>query len=268
MSVNCLCEPVLRWLCAWGCILGLLSPAQADCKLRIRWTEDPPFSLQREDGSLGGLQVELARAVFGRLGCQLVWIRLPWARALRDLEHGELDVLMGTLRRPEREPYAWFSQPNRSSRNLLFVRQEALPRWDSDSLLALRQTEFRLGAQVDVSYGAEFDQLAQDPDFRRRMVINPRRSALWRMLELGRIDGLIVDEWTAALELHQLGLSERVVHTRAVISTQQVGDAFSRRTVPIELVRRYDQAVEQMHRDGSLQTLLNAYLSPQDLRSR
>ncbi|MBH9579728.1 substrate-binding periplasmic protein [Inhella proteolytica] len=255
-------------LWAWGGALVLAASAQADCKLRIRWTEDPPFSLQRPDGSLGGLQVDLARAAFGRMGCQLVWIRLPWARALRDLEQGQLDVLMGTLRRPEREAFAWFSAPNRSSRNLLYVRQDALARWDRESLLTLRTTGFRLGAQVDVSYGAEFDQLAQDPEFRRHMVISPHRSALWRMLDLGRIDGLIADEWTATRELRQLALQERVAHTRAVISTQQVGDAFSKRTLSLELVRRYDQAVAQMQADGSLQALLDSYLSPQDRHPR
>lgn len=241
-------------------IAGLLPvAAQSECQLRIRWTIDPPFSLQHADGSLGGLQVELAQAAFERMGCKLLWRRLPWARALRDLRSGELDVLMGTFNRPEREVYAWFSRPNRVSRNLLFVRSGEHARWDLEQLRDLRDTGFRLGAQIEVSYGAQYDELAADPAFRRRMMFVPHRAALWRMLQLQRIDGVIADEWTARYELQKLESGHGIAATRMVVSSRPVGEAFSKATVKPEFVTRYDQVIETMRRDGSFQAILSRH---------
>ncbi|MBH9554240.1 substrate-binding periplasmic protein [Inhella gelatinilytica] len=253
------------WWRGWGLVaLGLALSSwthAADCQLRIRWTHDPPFSMALPDGRPGGLQVELAEATFGRMGCKLLWRQLPWARALKDLESGELDVLMGAFRRPEREAYAWFSVPNRTSRNLLFVRSDEASRWTIHSWETLQRSGMRLGVQVDVSYAQELDALMREPAFRERVVRAPNRSGLWRMLQRGRIDGVVADEWTAQIEWEHVGGGTTIQSLPLVISNQPVGDAFSKRTQSLQFVQRYDQTVEGLQREGVFQAILRKYLA-------
>ncbi|MEB3733140.1 transporter substrate-binding domain-containing protein [Halopseudomonas pachastrellae] len=61
------------------------------------------------DGSVRGISIDTHTTVLERLGCKTVLRKLPWARALRELETGRLDILHGAFRRPEREVYAHFS---------------------------------------------------------------------------------------------------------------------------------------------------------------
>ena len=126
-------------------LLPTLAPA---CGKTLRWDDDPPFSMLLPNGEIGGINVDINRLTLERLGCQVTLVKLPWARALKELEQGRLDVLPGAFRRPEREVYAYFSgailQP---SRNILFMRKGDPARDGLHGLLDLLGTSFRLGAQ-------------------------------------------------------------------------------------------------------------------------
>ncbi|MFR0691981.1 substrate-binding periplasmic protein [Enterobacterales bacterium AE_CKDN230030158-1A_HGKHYDSX7] len=242
--------------------LALASVPLAACEKTLRWDDDPPFSLQLADGRVGGLYVELNREVLERMGCQVRMVKLPWARALKELEQGRLDVLPGAFRKPEREAYAYFSgKVLPPSRNILFVRHE-LPRRDSLKQLSdLPGHDFRLGAQIDVSYGEPYRQLMANPDYAATVFFNPSRSNLWHMVAKGRIDGIIADEHSGQYELQQLGLAGLIEPTGVVVSSESAEVAFSRRTQDEDFVRRYAQTLKALVDEGEDRRILQHYVS-------
>ncbi|WP_259754364.1 substrate-binding periplasmic protein [Pseudomonas sp. GCEP-101] len=242
--------------------LALASVPLAACEKTLRWDDDPPFSMQLPDGSVGGLYVDLSRTVLERLGCQVRLVKLPWARALKELELGRLDVLPGAFRKPEREVYAWFSGAVLPpSRNILFVRH-GLPERDSLRQLSdLPGRDFRLGAQIDVSYGEPYRQLMADPDYAARVFFNPSRTNLWHMVDKGRIDGIIADEHSGRYELQQLGLAKRIEPTGVVVSAESAEVAFSKRTQDEGFVRRYAQTLKTLVDAGEDRRILQHYVS-------
>ena len=132
-------------------LTGLLLPAlAAACVKSLRWNEDPPYSMRLANGEIGGLQVELHRAVLKRLGCKAVLVEMPFARALAELQLGRLDLLPGTFDRPERRAFARFSQPVLKVRNLLYLRQADLERSQGKDLATLVAEGWQLGVQVGV----------------------------------------------------------------------------------------------------------------------
>lgn len=240
------------------CVPGLVS---AGCEVSLRWDDDPPYSMQLADGSIGGISVDSARSVLHNLGCEVRLVRLPWARALRELEQGRLDVLTGAFRKPEREVYAHFSGVvEEASHNILFMRRDAALRWPVSDLLQLRDTPFRLGAQIDVAYGPSYQELLQVPAFRARMEFSASRLNLWRMVEKGRLDGVIADEHSGQQELLALGLSGQIQATPVVVSSEGVEVAFSKKSVPREFVQRYADALRRQIADGSYARIQQAYL--------
>ncbi|WP_184590274.1 substrate-binding periplasmic protein [Pseudomonas nitroreducens] len=254
--------PRARLTCLAFLGLALLAAPLAACEKTLRWDDDPPFSMQLPDGRIGGLYVELNREVLERLGCQVRMVKLPWARALRELEQGRLDVLPGAFRKPEREVYAWFSGTVLPpSRNILFVRRD-LPQRDSlQQLSDLPGSDFRLGAQIDVSYGEPYRQLMADPDFAARVFFNPSRSNLWHMVDKGRIDGIIADEHSGQYELQQLGLGGNIGPTPVVVSAESAEVAFSKRTQDEDFVRRYAQTLKMLVDEGEDRRILAHYVS-------
>lgn len=242
-------------------LLVLVSAASPACEKTLRWDDDPPFSMQLDDGSVGGLYVDLNRRVLELLGCRAVLVKLPWARALKELEIGRLDVLPGAFRKPEREVYAYFSGATwKPSRNVLFVRKDLQAQYSLHGLLDLLNTPFRLGAQVGVAYGESYQQLMSHADFAGRVFFNPSRTNLWHMIDKGRIDGLIADENSGRYELRQLGLSERIEATEVVVSTDASEVAFSKRSTDPDFVVRYAQAMRALVDSGEYQRVLERYL--------
>ncbi len=233
----------------------------ARCEKTLRWDDDPPFSMQAEDGSVVGIDIDINLAVLERLGCQARLHKLPWARALKELEMGRLDILSGAFRRPEREVYAHFSgvflPP---SRNILFMHQQALERWPVNDLLELRHTEFRLGAQIDAAYGESYQQLMADSQFAGRVVLLSNRSSLWQMIGKGRIDGLIADEYTGVHEIRQLGLEHLIKPSAVVVSSAAAEVAFSKRSIDPEFVQAYAKEMQVLRDDGTYQRVMRRYL--------
>lgn len=253
----------LRFLLALlllACWPGL---AAATCEKTLRWDDDPPFSMQTADGAVVGIDVEINRAALARLGCQIKLRKLPWARALKELELGRLDILPGAFRRPEREVYAHFSGPVLPpSRNILFMHAPALQRWPITQLLELQHSEFRLGAQINVVYGADYAQLMDDPAFAARVVQVANRNNLWRMVGKGRIDGVIADENTGAYEIQQLGLSERIKPTAVVVSSDAAEIAFSKRSIEPDFAQAYADALHELVVDGRYARIVQRYIQP------
>lgn len=237
--------------------------ATAACEKTLRWDDDPPFSMLNADGGVVGIAVEINRAVLERLGCQTKLRKLPWARALKELELGRIDILPGAFPRQEREVYAHFSGPVLPpSRNLLFMHRKALQRWPINSLLDLQHTAFRLGAQINVSYGADYQQLMSDPAFAARVSLVANRLSLWRMVSKGRIDGVIADENTGAYEINQLGLSEEIKAIAVVVSSDAAEVAFSKRTNDLAFVQAYSKELVALVADGTYERIVLRYVMP------
>lgn len=243
-----------------ACLPGL---ALATCKKTLRWDNDPPFSMQLPDGSIGGIYVDASREALKRLNCAVTLRKLPWARALKELELGRLDILPGAFRRPEREEYAYFSGvvlPH--SRNLLFAHPEAFERQPIRRLLELQHTAFRLGAQTDVHYGPDYEQLMKAPNYASRVAMVTNRTNLWHMIAKRRIDGAIADEHTGAYEIQQLGLSDAIKATHVVVSSDDAEIAFSRRTNTPDFVQKYAETMRALVADGSYGQIVQSYIAP------
>lgn len=238
----------------------LIRPALA-CELRLRWSSDPPYSMRDAAGRIVGLQAELAEKTLERMGCRAVWVELPWARALVELQTGRLDVLPGALRTADREAYAyWVEQPVEVP-NRLYVR--AARRAEFGAALRLREAlkpGLKLGVQLGVVYGAEFAELLKDAGFRAQLTQAAARSSLWQMLEIGRVDAVLASEASARWELAQLGLTGRIVPTAVALSEPQAYVMFSRRSVDAALVQRFRAADEALQRDGTRARIMRKYL--------
>ena len=250
---------LLRSLTFAGLALAAL-PALA-CELRVRWNPDPPYTMRDAAGRIVGLQAELAELTLERMGCRVVWVELPWARALVELQAGRLDVLPGALRRPEREAYALWAEQHVTVPNRLYVR--AARRADFGAATRLREVfkpGLKLGVQIGVVYGPEYAELLAEAGFRAALTQVAARRNLWQMLEIGRVDGVLASDASARWELAQLGLAERIVPTAVVLSSEAAQVMFSKRSVDPALVQRYREAGAALEKDGTLARIAQKYL--------
>jgi len=245
-----------------GCMVWLqvTSVHAAHCVKTVRWYDDAPYSFKDADGEVRGFNADLAREALARMNCTARFVEMPWARALVELEAGRLDILPGALRKPERERFAYFSRPVNRSPNVLFVSRAAAEKYRVTRLADLLGTGFRLGAQISVSYGPEYEALLKNPDFVAQTVPITQRRSAWKMVESGRLDGLIADEVTALVEQQQLGLEGSIVKTRVIVSGDSASIALSRRSLDHAFVAAFDRSLNAMLADGRYKKIRERYV--------
>ncbi|GAB3263521.1 transporter substrate-binding domain-containing protein [Chitinimonas naiadis] len=232
----------------------------ADCIKTVRWNDDPPYSSLGKDGTVTGMSPDMVREALRRMACEPRFVEMPWARALLELQSGRLDILPGALRTEERERYAYFSRPTNRSPNVLFIGKAVAEKYRITRLADLIGTDFRLGAQIGVSYGPEYESLQSKPEFIARRVPVTQRRGAWKMIKLGRLDGMIADEVTGLIELQQLGLLNDIHKTDVIVSEDAAMFAFSKKALAPSFVDQFDQALEAMMADGSYRTIMERYL--------
>lgn len=241
--------------------LALLPALHAQgCSKTVRWYDDEPYSFRQADGKVAGFDIDLMREILRRTGCTAVFVEMPWARALVELEAGRLDILPGSFRSKQRDAYAHFSIPSLQSQNVLYLGPKARAQYHLITLDDIVGTTFRLGVQIGVSYGDKFETLKADPLFKVNQVPVTLRRKAWKMMELGRIDGMIADEASATLELQQLGLADKVKPSGVIVSTTTSMVAFSKRTVSSQFVTSFNKALQTMYADGVYRKIRVRYL--------
>ena len=249
----------LAWVAITLAPLGAL--AAEPCTLRVGWEPYAPFTFADDQGVVTGADIDLIKAIGDEIGCSVVPVKLPWARIVREVEQGTLDVSTSTSRTPEREQWALFSQPYRETETAIYVRRGEIPRFVLQKLADVPAQELRLGVIVDYYYGEALAEAASDPAFADWLDGAPDYPTNIRKLVSGRIDGFLVEDVAVMeAELDRMGLSERVERYPLRIPGEKLHFMFSRKTIEPDLVAHVDAAVAQMRADGRLDAITAKYL--------
>lgn len=241
--------------------LLLIQPVFA-CSKVMRWSDDAPYSFidPTQPSLVQGISVDIARAILSSLNCELKLVKMPWARALASLRTGDIDLLSGAFKTPNRQAYAHFSSVAEYSENVLFLRNNEEQKWNLTALADIPARQFKLGAQINVSYSSEFDLLRQQEHFLEQLYLNSSRQSLWKMLSLKRIDGVIADKKTGLIELKNLGLNKIIIPSSLIISNAPSFYAFSQKTTTEHFVKQFDEAFLNLRHHGDVSKIENSYL--------
>ena len=165
----------------------LLFAAPQDRTLVMAFSPAAPLKILLSDGRYSGVDVELMQQICQRLSLQLVIRPMPLARALEMMKYGQVDVMTGILRTPEREAFIDYVEPPYLTRNDKVFYQRA------DSSLLLDRYEELTPLQIGVKRGARYDpRFDLDASLRKSEV--PTTEQSFRKLQQYRIDTLVTTE--------------------------------------------------------------------------
>lgn len=238
---------------AFCCLMAATDANSADtCVRTVHWTQQPPYQFAGPNGDVQGISPELVAAVLSRMNCAARYIEMPFPRAIVELEDGRLDILIGVAHTAERERIAHFSPPIERHPNALFVNTAAVKKYALRQLADIRGTDFRLGHQLNLSYGAEYEALKRDPAFAARLNPVANRLAAWKMLAAGRIDGVIADLETGQEEIAREGLQQFITTSTVPLVTTPSFIAMSRKAVTPDFAAHFNQTLATLIDSGEL----------------
>jgi polar amino acid transport system substrate-binding protein len=145
--------------------------------LRSGWYQWDPYQyeiVKNDLKHLTGLDVQLLRAVFGKMGVELQIDPVGWRQHQLDVKDGTRDIAGGAFRSKEREEYAYYSIPYRSEKDMLYVRKGEQKKFKFNTaeelVKILESGTYKLGVIDGYFYGSTLMQYINDPQYADRIL--------------------------------------------------------------------------------------------------
>ncbi|MAD77045.1 MAG: hypothetical protein CML20_20055 [Rheinheimera sp.] len=230
----------------------VLAEPLAQCQLTVRVESEQQHSAA---GSYNNTQVSqqyyaLLNTLVSKVNCTLLLVDLPAGRAMKMLEDGQLDIMVGMSETDERASYSYFVGPHHIER-MVVVASERVP----DSVKSLQQL-VELDGTISVAdgayYGPLWQQLLQDnPALIPRIFAAAGNQQKLAMLVSGRVMASLEDEATVDELLEQNDL-QHAYRKLFVIHENPVYFAFSQKTIDNTLLKQLQHAWQLMVSSGEV----------------
>lgn len=227
------------------------------------WSSWHPFSFRDQQQQLQGLDIDLLEAIFNRAGFHANYSEMPWARVLRELEFGTIQLTMSANQTAERDLYARFTLPYRNEETVLLIRRQDKGRWQEITQLSdlLSRPDFTIGLLRDFDYGTDFRTFMQSPQMQQRLLVRLKMEPLIKLLLAGRIQGVVMDPM-GLQQLNLAGLPLDQLTTLLDIQQTPVHLMLSRRTTTQQQLQRLDEAIRALLQSPEYGQILARYRYP------
>ncbi|HDZ8911777.1 TPA: amino acid ABC transporter substrate-binding protein [Aeromonas hydrophila] len=241
----------------------LCCSAWAQESLLVGWSSWHPFSFRDEQQQLQGLDIDLLEAIFNRAGFHANYSEMPWARVLRELEFGTIQLTMSANQTAERNLYARFTLPYRNEETVLLIRRQDKGRWQEITQLSdlLSRPDFTIGLLRDFDYGTDFRTFMQSPQMQQRLLVRLKMEPLIKLLLAGRIQGVVMDPM-GLQQLNLAGIPLDQLTTLLDIQQTPVHLMLSRRTTTPQQLQRLDEAIQALLQSPEYEQILARYRYP------
>ena len=241
----------------------LCCSAWAQESLLVGWSSWHPFSFRDEQQQLQGLDIDLLEAIFNRAGFHANYSEMPWARVLRELEFGTIQLTMSANQTAERDLYARFTLPYRNEETVLLIRRQDKGRWQEITQLSdlLSRPDFTIGLLRDFDYGTDFRTFMQSPQMQQRLLVRLKMEPLIKLLLAGRIQGVVMDPM-GLQQLNLAGIPLDQLTTLLDIQQTPVHLMLSRRTTTPQQLQRLDEAIRTLLQSPEYGQILARYRYP------
>lgn len=231
---------------------------QPACNMTMGMDAWEPYQYVSVGNTVSGLDVELVQAVAEGMQCKLDVVQGSWLELLTLLKGGEVDFVLGASKTPDREEFAYFSEPYREERFQLYVRQGQadLPFTDIKGFIAAGH---KVGIVNEYFYGDEVAALYADEAHKDKFV-----GAIISELNMARlldeeIDGLLEDSFVGASILRRKGLDKYIQPHSISLGASDVYVMFSKSSVTEQQVQQFNRALQQLRDNGNYNRIVDKY---------
>lgn len=225
--------------------------AQAEQAFRLMANTSPPYA----DAQLPdqGLALELVKSVFAQTDYAPEITIENWSRALEGTQVDVYDALAAAWYSKEREEDLLFSKPYLRSELLILKLRSNQGRYTSLDQLA----GSRLGVRTDYAYGVGFSAI---PNL--TLVEEDQLVPLLLNLLNGKVDFVIADQRSAAMELHEY-FKDKITQFAVVdipLPPVERHVAASRAWPEAEdMIAEFNRALAAKQKDGSLEAIIRKW---------
>lgn len=245
---------VLACLIAVGalCGCGARQPDTSLPKLLIGSDTYPPYIYMDNNGDITGLDVELAREAFRRMGYEAEFTSIDWERKKALVDAGEIDCIWGCFSMDGREEdYRW-AGPYMVSRQVVAVNRHS-------DIQALEDLAGRSIAVQATTKPEELFLTRPTDDIPEVKVVFSLedRSVQYAALESGYVDAIAAHEEAITQYMEDYGADFRFLDPPLL--TTGIGVAFSDNDTR-GLAEELTKTLAEMRQDGTMLAIVGKYI--------
>lgn len=243
---------MIRLLVTTCLLLLALTPrlyAESDT-LSLLVVDSEPHSFKDASGHWRGLTVDQARALADAAGLRLVCMEVPWNRALKYLQTGQLDLIGQLSKSPERETFVHFLGESFVEQVVLVVRPDFShpPLQTLDDLTA---PGMLWGIRNSVFYSRDFNtRLRQDPQFARHFESASKAHINLRKVRSNRLTGLFAYQLNYDYSIKTGTLFDGLIALQVPFFPPQPAYFGITRRMPPEKMARVQKAFDKLQAQG------------------
>lgn len=225
---------------------------KAPPKLEIVTLEFPPLESSGPNGQAVGAAVDIVSEVFANLNIPVTIKVFPWTRSLQLVKEGKADAIFTAYRIKEREAFLDYTEEVLIDQVVSLYVKTGSPLTYSGQLVDLQNKS--IGVVSTISYGSKFDMSSLKYALKIERVNEFEQNL--KKLASGRVDYIISNRYTAALEIERLGFANQIVELQPPVEITPSYLAFSKKRNHVKLVSKFDAALKQLKNSGRYRSIL------------
>jgi polar amino acid transport system substrate-binding protein len=213
----------------------------------------PPYMYEVTGTDADGLYPRLLKEVARKAEQEIAIHAYPWKRALLYGASGK-GAVGGAYKNDERLKAYDYSAPLYQEKLVLFVHKDKI--FEFDTLDDLKGKV--VGVNRGWSYGQAFDTARKNELFSVNIRNNPNDN--FKVLALGRIDCIILDQLSGDSYIDLLGISEQVTALPNAVSINNGYLIIPKKLKMKSFLSKFNTSLETMQNDGSYQNIVQAFI--------
>ena len=212
----------------------------------------PPYNYEDANGQPTGIDVDLAKEAFARMGYRPVFSVIDWEDKKELVESGEIDCIWGSFSIDGREDQYRWSAPYMVSRQVVAVRKDSSI--DTLSDLAGKRVAVQSTTKPEEIFLSHADP--RIPELREVFSLQ-NRELIYPFLSKGYVDAIAAHETAILQYMADYGLEYRILDEPLL--TVGLGVAFAKADTR-GLERALSDVFAQMRTDGTMERIIGKYL--------
>lgn len=210
-----------------------------------------PFSYADADGEMTGIDVELAREAFERMGYAPEFVFISWEDKKELLAEGTIDCIWSSFTMTGREEEYNWAGPYMKSRQVVAVNE------DSD-IQTLQDLEDKVIAVQNTTKPEDIIRSHDGTVPKLRKVISvQKRDLIFILLSKGYVDALAAHDTSVDQFMADTGLKFRILEEP--LQSVELGVAFDKNDAR-GLDTQLTEVLDQMQKDGTTERIIGSYL--------
>jgi polar amino acid transport system substrate-binding protein len=213
---------------------------------------------------LTGIDIELTEILAKNVGTEISYRLTDWESLQEDLRFGRKDIATGATYTKARAEYAYFSEPYRFEENSLFILNDKDRNLNfetiSELLAQIRFQNFKIGVIKGFIYADPQINLFISDQSNSDIVIqfNNDNEAVNALMN-NEIDGFVSDRIIVSSIILKNKDNKNIKEVQLNVKVP-IHLMFSKKTVPIEMVNKFNQEIKQLTNEAKYKNIIKDYL--------